>query len=43
MQLEICNVKKQYKDKCAVNGVNLLLTPGVGGFWEQMVPGRRHL
>ena len=31
MQLEICNVKKQYKDKCAVNGVNLLLTPGVWG------------
>ena len=32
MQLEICNVKKQYKDKCAVNGVNLLLTPGLGAF-----------
>ena len=31
MELEICGITKQYKDKCAVDGVTLTLTPGVWG------------
>ena len=31
MKLEICDVSKQYKDKCAVDHANLTLTPGVWG------------
>lgn len=31
MELEICGVTKQYKDKCAVDNVSLKLTPGVWG------------
>ena len=31
MELEICNITKQYKDKCAVDDVSLKLTPGVWG------------
>lgn len=31
MKLEICDITKQYKDKTAVDGVNLTLTPGVWG------------
>ena len=31
MDLEICGVTKQYKDKCAVDNVSLKLTPGVWG------------
>lgn len=31
MELEICNITKKYKDKCAVDGVSLTLTPGVWG------------
>ena len=31
MELEICEVTKQYKDKCAVDNVSLTLTPGVWG------------
>lgn len=31
MELEICNITKQYKDKCAVDDVSLTLTPGVWG------------
>lgn len=31
MGLEICEVTKQYKDKCAVDNVSLTLTPGVWG------------
>lgn len=31
MGLEICEITKQYKDKCAVDSVSLTLTPGVWG------------
>ena len=31
MKLEICDVSKQYKDKCAVDHASLTLTPGVWG------------
>ena len=31
MELEICGITKQYKDKCAVDDVSLTLTPGVWG------------
>lgn len=31
MELEICGITKQYKDKCAVDQVSLTLTPGVWG------------
>lgn len=31
MELTINNVSKQFKDKCAVNGITLELTPGVWG------------
>ena len=31
MGLEICEVTKQYKDKCAVDNVSLTLTPGLWG------------
>jgi len=31
MELEICGITKQYKDKCAVDKVSLTLTPGVWG------------
>ncbi len=31
MELEICNITRQYKDKCAVDDVSLTLTPGVWG------------
>lgn len=31
MELEVCGITKQYKDKCAVNDVSLKLTPGVWG------------
>ena len=31
MELEVCGITKQYKDKCAVDDVSLKLTPGVGG------------
>ena len=31
MELEICDITRQYKDKCAVDNVSLTLTPGVWG------------
>ena len=31
MELEVCGITKQYKDKCAVDDVSLKLTPGVWG------------
>ena len=41
MELEVCGITKQYKDKCAVNDVSLKLTPGVWDFWGQMGQARR--
>lgn len=43
MKLEICDVSKQYKDKCAVDHANLTLTPGVWGLLELTVQARRRL
>lgn len=38
MKLEICDVSKQYKDKCAVDHASLTLTPGVWGLLGANVP-----
>ena len=43
MKLEICDVSKQYKDKCAVDHANLTLTPGVWDSLELTVQARRRL
>lgn len=40
MELKIEHLSKQFKDKTAVNDVNLTLTPGVGDFWGRMVQGK---
>lgn len=37
MELKIEHLSKQFKDKTAVNDVNLTLTPG---FWGRMVQGK---
>lgn len=37
MELKIEHLSKQFKDKTAVNDVNLTLTPGV---WGRMVQGK---
>lgn len=39
MELKIEHLSKQFKDKTAVNDVNLTLTPGIWGLWERMVQG----
>lgn len=38
MELQLRNLKKQYGTKCAVNGVNVHLTPGVYGLLGANVP-----
>ena len=40
MELKIEHLSKQFKDKTAVNDVNLTLTPAFGDFWERMVQGK---
>lgn len=40
MELKIEHLSKQFKDKTAVNDVNLTLTPGVWGLWGRMVQGK---
>ncbi|VUX38556.1 Uncharacterised protein [Blautia luti] len=37
MELKIEHLSKQFKDKTAVNDVNLTLTPAFGDFWERTV------
>ena len=36
MELKIEHLSKQFKDKTAVNDVNLTLTPGIWDFWERI-------
>ena len=40
MELKIEHLSKQFKDKTAVNDVNLTLTPGIWDFWERMAQGK---
>ena len=40
MELKIEHLSKQFKNKTAVNDVNLTLTPGVWDFWGRMAQGK---